>query len=281
MGPLHQQLVDLLADLEPDAWLTLTVAGSWQVRDVAAHLLDGQLRSLSALRDGHLPPSTSPIESYRDLVGFLNQLNADWIQASRRLSPEVLVDLLTHIGSQAANLFTQLEPMAPARFPVGWAGESTSPNWMHVGREYTEWWHHQMQIRTALNDPSLLLEPRWLEPLLDFSMRALPHAYRQVAGDPGATLVVQIGTNRQIDPEPPVVSANGVSWAWSLVREAQGWTLWRGQASNPRTILSLDPETAWQSLFHALSPEEAQKRARINGDTSFAEPFFQTRSVMV
>ncbi|NOT45466.1 MAG: hypothetical protein HOP14_12765 [Acidobacteria bacterium] len=55
LAPLHDELVQLLRGLPPEAWDRPTVAGAWRVRDVVAHLLDGQLRTLSALRDGHLP----------------------------------------------------------------------------------------------------------------------------------------------------------------------------------------------------------------------------------
>ena len=53
-SPLHQELLALLRGLTPADWERPTVAGSWRVRDVAAHLLDVSLRKLSFQRDGHL-----------------------------------------------------------------------------------------------------------------------------------------------------------------------------------------------------------------------------------
>jgi hypothetical protein len=43
---------------------------------------------------------------------------------------------------------------------------------METGREYTERWHHQMQIREAVGAPGLL-ERRWYQPVLDLSVRAV------------------------------------------------------------------------------------------------------------
>ena len=50
---LHAELLSFLRALEPADWERPTVAGAWRVRDVAAHLLDGELRTLAAHRDGH------------------------------------------------------------------------------------------------------------------------------------------------------------------------------------------------------------------------------------
>ena len=57
--PLHQRLMALLESLDAAGWQRPTVAGAWRVRDVAAHLLDGQLRKLSFHRDGLTPPAPS------------------------------------------------------------------------------------------------------------------------------------------------------------------------------------------------------------------------------
>ena len=48
---VDEKLLDLLGSLAPDEWNLQTVASSWKVRDVAAHLLDTVLRKLSLARD--------------------------------------------------------------------------------------------------------------------------------------------------------------------------------------------------------------------------------------
>lgn len=265
-APLHDELMRLLRGLADGDWRRPTVAKAWRVRDVAAHLLDTQLRTLSTLRDGHLAPPDGPLDSYDDVVRFLNRLNAEWTSASKRLSPRVLTDLLATVGPEAARVLADLPPHEPALFAVAWAGEETSQNWMHVGREYTEWWHHQMQIRDAVGAPGLFAKS-WLYPLLDISVRVLPQTYGSVTAEPGTALVVE-------------VDGDG-GGAWSLIRGDAAWEVYEGAATTPTAKIFVDPDTSWKSLYHALSPEEARSRARLEGDERLAAPFFGARSVMV
>src|SRR5438067_5040146 len=48
--PLSSDIVHLLRTLSPDDWLAPTVAGTWRVRDIVAHLADTALRRLSIQR---------------------------------------------------------------------------------------------------------------------------------------------------------------------------------------------------------------------------------------
>ena len=116
--PLHHELIDLLRGLSPADWERPTVAGRWRVRDVAAHLLDTQLRRLSLQRDGHALAPGTPIGSERDLAAHLNALNAEWIAAARRLSPRVLIEMLEATAPALTALLSSLAPEGPAIFPV-------------------------------------------------------------------------------------------------------------------------------------------------------------------
>ena len=91
-------LIDLLKSLEPSDWEKPTSAKLWNVKDVASHLLDTNLRTLSIQRDGYFGEKPPKINGYDDLVAWLNQLNADWIKATKRLSPIVLISLLESSG---------------------------------------------------------------------------------------------------------------------------------------------------------------------------------------
>jgi uncharacterized protein (TIGR03083 family) len=264
--PLYEELAALLWGLAPEDWQRPTMAGSWRVRDVVAHLLDGDLRKLSAYRDGHMPTAAEPLRSHQDVVRFLDGLNAEWVGVARRFSARLLVELLSFTGPRICDLMSALPPHEPSLFPVGWAGETSSENWFDVGREYTERWHHQMQIRDAVGAPGLL-ERRWLHPLLDLSFRALAHAYRATRAPDGTGIVVHV-----------TGEAGGT---WSLIREGAQWQLFRGRAPAAATALTLDPDSAWRLLYNALPRVEAIKRTRIEGDASLAEPLFAMRSVMV
>src|SRR5947209_20210078 len=93
---VNGHLVDLLRSLDPGDWHKPTMCSAWDVKDIAAHLLDTALRRLSLHRDGYASPHLRPGPD--GLVPFLNRLNADWTVAARRLSPPVLIHLLEWAG---------------------------------------------------------------------------------------------------------------------------------------------------------------------------------------
>ncbi len=262
--PLHDELMVLLRGLSSEDWKRPTVATEWNVRDVVAHLLDVDLRKLSINRDGHIPPQPAkPITSYEELIAFLNGLNAEWVNTARRLSPQLLVELHGFTGPLVSELVSSLTPHAPSTFSVAWAGESESENWFDIGRDYSERWHHQMQIRDAVGAP-LLLDNRWLFPLLDISFRALPHAYRDVNAAPGTAVTIRVDGD-----------------AWSLVRNDERWALYRGAPDGSAVTATIDPDSVWRLLYNALPASAARAKVHIEGNAALAEPLFAVRSVMV
>lgn len=268
-APLHRELVALLRGLSPEEWERPTAAPLWRVRDVAAHLLDGYLRTLSFRRDGVIPPPDGPIGSYAELVAFLDRLNAQWVAAARRLSPAVLVELLEDAGPRVAEVLGGLDPWGPALFSVAWAGEDESRMWFDVAREYTEQWHHQAQIRDATGRPPLGGRA-WLHPVLDAFVRALPHAYRDTAADDGTAVHLRIDGEAGDD--------------WTLRREGGAWRLYAGTdgggAESATARIALEADLAWRMFTKGITGEAARARARVEGDERLAAPFFGTLSVM-
>jgi len=87
----------------------------WRVRDIVAHLVDTSLRRLSFQRDGASPPSPAgPLRTDRDLVAYVNELNAAWIRNADRLSPRVLTDLYARTGVDLADFVEGLRLDGPA-----------------------------------------------------------------------------------------------------------------------------------------------------------------------
>ena len=119
--PLHRELIALLRGLGRDDWERPTAAGSWRVREVAAHLLHGDLRKLSAERDPGTPGSL-PELAFSDLVGLIDADNADGVRFLSRLGPRVLTDLLEVTGRWVASAFAALPPHERATANVAWAG---------------------------------------------------------------------------------------------------------------------------------------------------------------
>jgi uncharacterized protein (TIGR03083 family) len=265
--PVSNALVAQLRALPADDWHRPTIAGTWLVRDVVAHLLDTTLRRLAYHRDGMPPPPPShPISSDRDLVAFINELNAQWVAAAQRLSPRVLTDLYERASGDAADWFEALPLDAPALFPVSWAGEDASAGWFDLGREFTELWHHQAQVRLAVG-AAPLADPRFLAAVLDVAMRGLPHAFRDVAAEPGDAIALDV---------------DGASGGrWTLAREAARWTLWRGEPDAPVTRIRLSDDAAWRLLFNALPEREAANHVRVDGRAGFGQAFLRARSVIV
>ncbi len=265
--PVSTSLVTLLRGLSPDQWQRQTVAGHWVVRDVVAHLLDTTLRRLSFHRDGMTPPPPPrPIESERDFVAFINDLNAQWVAALTRLSPRVLTDLYQGASRDAADWFDSLSLDAPALFPVSWAGEQASAGWFDTGREFTELWHHQQQVRMAVGAKNLE-DPRYLRAVLEVAMRCLPHALRDVAASPGESLAID------------VAGASGGSW--TLTRDDTKWTLWHGESPTATARIRLSDDAAWKLLFNALSPTDAERAIHIEGRVELGRAILPARSVIV
>jgi uncharacterized protein (TIGR03083 family) len=267
------RLGPLLRGLQAEDWDRPAV-GHWTVRDVVAHLLDTALRRLSLDRDGHRPPvGDRDLSNWRELVDFLNELNAVWTRAAERLSPAVLVDLLEWANPRVADYFASLDPLAEAAFPVAWAGEASSRVWMDVAREYTERWHHQQQIREAVGAP-WLDEPRYVVPLLDTFVRALPRAYAEAEAAAGTRIRVRV-----TDLEP---------CAWLLVREAVGderaWALYRDAKQSAENAASatiaLPAETAWRLFGKGLTADAAREQATVDGPEALTAPFFGAVAVM-
>lgn len=267
---VSQRLVALLKSLEPEEWHLPTSSSKRCVKDIASHLLDGSLRRLSLQRDAYVPPDGSgQPQSDESLVDFLNRLNAEWETATRRLSPKVLVTLLTWADEQLADLFESLDPFAPAIFPVAWAGEERSENWMDVARDYTEKWHHTQQIFDATGRPSSITERRLFHPCLDVFMRALPYTFRHVDAPQASTVRVTI--------------TGDAGGEWYVTRSGSAWLLTRDTTNTPTAHFTISQDSAWRLFTKRLDRAAAIRRfpgIRIDGDVVLGSHVLDMVSVM-
>ncbi len=167
------ELIELLRGLSPDDWEKQTLAPKWKVKDVAAHLLDTQTRGLAAARHGYKAENSRKLTPEK-LLTLIDTLNAEGVRQYRRLRPDELISKMETASRELAEYIQSLDPFATAIFPVSWAGEEKSANWFHAAREFTERWHHQQQIRLAVNKPGIMTREFYF-PVLDCFMRALPH----------------------------------------------------------------------------------------------------------
>ena len=247
---LEGMLLELLRWLAPADWERQTVSPQWKVKDVAAHLLDTQLRKLSLARDGYVAEHRV-IQSAEDLARLINRLNEEGVRLYRRLSPAVLIAMMELASGQSAEYHQSLDPFATAKFGVSWAGEQESPNWFDTAREFTERWHHQQQIRMAAGRPGIMTRELY-HPVLDCFMRGVPFAYQQVAAAPDSLLRINV--------------SGECGGSWYLLRHGNGWQLVDTPCGNPVSEVTIPQEIAWLVFTKGMDRQAAAVQTTIQGD---------------
>jgi uncharacterized protein (TIGR03083 family) len=241
------ELLTLLSALDPADWRQPTVCPGWRVHDIAAHLVHDYLRKLSGLRDGFGGPGPLAGE---DLPDWLHRVNQEFVDAAARWSPRALVDLLAHLGPQLDELWAGLD-LASIGEPVSWAAPAVpAPRWLDVGREYTEYWVHQQQIRDAVERPGAN-SAGFLGPVVDVFLRAVPYALRDAAPAPGTCVQLDID------------GAGGGSW--SVTRQDARWSIGPGRCADPAAAIGLAADTLWRVATRGITVPDAAQRTRFAG----------------
>lgn len=262
---LNQLLIGLLQSLSVEDWGRPTIAKKWTVKDIAAHLLDGHIRSISVLRDGYFEAKPESVNSYEALLDWLNWRNHLFTDTAKRISPRLLISLLETTGNQLAAHIPTLNPFDPAVFPVAWAGEETSLNWFHIAREYTEFFLHQQQIRHAVNKPGLIT-PQLFYPFMDTFMYGMPHALRHLQAPLDSRISIKINSE-----------AGG---EWHFAKQANGWQRIHEPTSEIDCLVTMDPDTAWQLFSKGISPQQALPLVQMTGNTDFGLSVLNMVAVM-
>jgi uncharacterized protein (TIGR03083 family) len=263
---LDQKLMELLKSLSPAEWEAQTVAKLWKVKDVAAHLLDGNFRTLSMLRDGYFGEKADNIHFHQDLVQYLNELNRTWVHAMKRISPTILIDLLESSGKEYISHLESLPPSENALFSVAWAGHETSPNWFHIAREYTEKFLHQQQIRDAVNKPGIMT-PELFGTFLEVVMKAFPYTFRNTKAENGTIVSLMITSE--------------IGGTWSIIKAEEKWELINSHQVNPTSQVEMSPDTAWKLISKSWKPDDVMDLVSISGDISLSRKALEITSFMV
>ena len=263
----RERLLDLLGGLDSDDWLKPTACPGWSVKDIAAHILGDEVGKLSGTRDGFRTSSSgvqNEGDAWSSLVNWLNDWNDQWVAATRRMSPRLLIDLLKKTGEEVVEYFESLDPYALG-VSVSWAGDDPAPVWLDIAREYTERWVHHQQIRDGVN-VSGLKETRYFAPVIDTFVRALPHTYRDVDAPAGTAVTL-------------IVSGES-GGAWTLLREQQVWELYVGEPDTFSARVTLDQDVAWRLFTKGVSRDYARDEATVEGDTLLADQVFDVVSII-
>lgn len=261
---LNDELISFLRKLSGTDWQRQTVARKWNIKDVAAHLLDGNYRRIALNRDGWTTSVAKGAITYRELIQYLDELNADWVKAARRLSPRIIIDLLETTNKEVYDLFNGLDPFAVSTYPVSWAGEDKSFNWFDIAREYTERWLHQQQIRDAMSDNGIM-NRRFYYPFLDIFMRAWPVVMDENAGE--GTVVKTL-----------ITGEGGGEWFLKMVNGR--WTVVTGETKDCIAEAVIDGKVAWKLFSKSIRKGDMKDGYEIRGDYKFGEKVLDMVSVM-
>jgi hypothetical protein len=191
-------------------------------------------------------------------------LNAEWVQAMRRMSPRLLLEFLALTGPAVEQCFASLEPMA-MNGVVSWAGPEQAPVWLDLAREFTERWHHQQQVRDATGRPPLY-DPYFLSPVLDAFVRAFPHNFRQTEAPIGTTIRISISGE-----------AGGT---WFVQKQSDRWMLLLDSPSPLVAEVVIPQDTAWRLFTKGVTPDAARSRSTVLGDASLTSPIFSTVAII-
>ncbi|CAM3836684.1 hypothetical protein PAHA111176_22540 [Parendozoicomonas haliclonae] len=211
-------------------------------------------------RDGYFtePPV---IHSYQDLVEFIQRMNSDWIAATRRLSPGILLGMLRQSETELVTLLETLNPDESAMFSVAWAGEEVSTNGFDIAREYTEKWHHQMQIRLSVGQTGCLYLPRYFQPIIDCFIKAIPVAYQKLE-QAECNLIIEI--------------TGECGGLWYLQKHEGEAAFVEAFETENKVIIS--QEEFWQLVTNSKPKQDVIYTSV--GDTVLAELFLKTVAVM-
>jgi hypothetical protein len=260
---VNDALLDLLQSFTADEWHRPTVHPDRNVKDLTAHLLQGSLGRVSAIRDGYRLPTRS-ITSIEDLIALIQQNNREFMTAMRWVSPRILMDLLAIYDRELVAAFAALDPDA-AGLGVAWAGETVSRNWFDIAREYTEKWHHQQQLRDATGRPPLY-ESALLIPVLETFARGLPFAFRSREARDGTHVTVTV--------------TGPVTLHWTLRRIGGAWSLWSSMDRDAQVSISLPADVAWRVWTKGMKRDQARAQMEVHGDETMAAPLANFVAIM-
>lgn len=259
------RLLDVLGALTPADWIRPTPCPGWSVLGLAAHLLGDDFSLLAGERDGHLGTRAPTDPNEAEFIGWLDELQIEWVHAARRLSPRLVTDLLAWTDCQISELITSQNPSAVTA-NVSWASTGSVPMWLDQARELSERWIHRQQILQALDRPSDL-RGDLAEPVLDGLRWAYPFrllAHRRPAGS-----VIEI-----------TVTGPEVRLTWNLVSQETTWRYRQG-GSGQQVVAQLQATTeqAWRLLSNNLDPA-VHGDVLIAGDAEIIETLMRTRAII-
>ena len=256
----RERLLALLASLDDVDWVRPTPCPAWDVAGLCRHLLGDDLYVLSLVRDGHRGTNPPPELDEAGFIAWIDRLQADWVDASRRVSPRLVVELLGWLGPHVASAFEQLDLLA-VEADVSWASDRPVPQWLEAARELSEYWIHRQQLLDALGQPPDL-RADLLGPLLDALRWAYPYRLASIDASSGSTVRIDV--------------TGAVERRWWIAR-GDRWEFAEEAAGDVVAAARLDADEAWRLLTNNLPPDAALD---ITGAPAIVDVLRRTRAII-
>jgi uncharacterized protein (TIGR03083 family) len=254
---LRAELMVMLGTLSGEEWDMPTACPAWSVHGVASHLLGVEIGNVSIRRDRWgLGPGPGD-----DLDVWLDAFNQQWVDAARRISPAVLIELIGVTGRRFEEHVAALDIDAIGG-PVEWAtGERPAPVWLDVAREYMERFVHQSQIRAACQRPPL--PSRFARPVIRTAVHALPLALAGTSRPAGTTVSFIVGD----DP----------GTGWELTYTEDGWELGPLTAGGPHAC---EIRTTLDGAIRSFVRDPTAPAFAWKGDRQLAEAVSHAKAIL-
>ncbi len=260
---MREELLVILKSLTDDEWQAPTVCDGWDVKDVALHLLGDGINLLSNWRDKD--GQWGDFDTWEELVDYINLQNDLWVRATRRMSRRILISQLEMIGHDVNQIMLAQNPYEMWG-SVGWTGNETDPRWLHIAREYTEYWMHHQHICEAVNRVSLK-STRYMSPLLNTFAYSLPQTYKDSDLTKGTVVqfIVEGDFNR----------------TWYIINDPEeSWQLYSQTDAEPNSVVIMNADTAWRMFTNGIAQHDLKASTTINGNVSIGQVLLNTVGII-
>lgn len=260
----RSRLLDVLRSLETADWLRPTRCPGWSVHGLSLHLLGDDLSFLSWQRDDHHGTRAPASLDEAGFITWLDALQVEWVDAARRMSPPLVMELLAWLDDPIANTIDAQDPAA-VDSNVSWASKDPVPKWLDQVRELSERWIHRQQILDALGRPVDLNEDL-ARSVLDGLRWAYPFRLGVVPRQAGTVVTVAITGPEVVD-------------RWTVVFDGVGWQFAARTDVAPAAGIEVTTDQSWRLLTNNLDAAEHGSPSAF-GDEDITDVLLRTRAII-
>ncbi len=262
---IDNQLYKIMENINMDEWNKPTIYPNWKVKDIFSHIIDTSIRRLSnGWNNSDINKRKIKVDTYKDLVTLIERSADEWVEATKRISPQILLLLFSIIKDKLYDFMKKQNHFDDSRVSVLWAGETKSKVWFDYGREYTEHWLHQQQIRDALNICPLD-DKKYLNAVLEILIRCLPVTYENI--------------NRPIGTVLKIETVGSFVKEYYLVKNEK-WNLYNGKNEKADATIIVD-NLMLSKMLSRIIKEENIKYKIVGNDIELAKEIEKAKALMV